>query len=444
MRQSYTLVIPTYNRSNSLERLLRYLRSQQADFAIHVLDSSRPDEREANRRAIAGSGLDCEHVEYPEETHPFDKFREGISAVTTPLCALCADDDIPVVPGTRASVDFLLRNSDYGTAHGYYFQFAAKPREMRLANFTYYTPSIDMDEPLARIHALMRHYQALTYGTYRTEVLANVFDSVRPVGSILARELLSSALAAAQGKVARLPVIYHGRSLGPSASYQNWHPLEWLLRDGKGMFDEYASYRELLARAVLAESSNSYSKEDTCRIIDMIHMQYLVRHLPEHAFDHMILESLRGTSPDEIFRSPPVSMGLLRAANHFVPLDQDAKNAKPPSVRVSGSADNLPAATRSKTTRAHVVRALDRHTPVLASQLRRIKSYVDGARTPAPEVVSAPTAHQAASRLSVEMNTAVRRYRLAPAFLSPPGEFAIEIDDDAKLRLVASLDDYAD
>lgn len=445
MRDSYTLIIPTYNRSKSLERLLGYLSAQNADFLVDVLDSSRPDEREANRRTIANSSLKCRHIEYPEKTHPFDKFREGIASVTTPLCALCADDDIPIMSGTRASVDFLLRNPDYGVAHGYYFQFAESPREIRLANFTYYTPSMDMDQPLARVHALMRHYQALTYGTYRTEVLQKVFDGVRPVSSILARELLSSVLAVVYGKVARLPVIYHGRSLGPSATYQNWHPLEWLLRDGKGLFGEYSLYRELLAEAVLAQASNDYSTEEAYRVIDIIHMQYLVRHIPEHALDHMVLEILRGATPEEVFRSPTVAMGLVHAADHYVPLGSQDANVSPARAPLHGkhTGDVVAMPARSGNVRQNLVRRLDQHTPGLAARLRKVKTYVEGSRTQAVLAEPAEAVAAGVEQLQSSIKTPVREYKLAPAFISPPDAFAVEIDNAAKLQLVAALDDYS-
>jgi glycosyltransferase domain-containing protein len=420
MRDSYTLIIPTYNRPESLGRLLRYLRSQGAQFQIRILDSSRPAERAANRAAIASVGLRCVHAEYPEDMHPFDKFREGIASTETPICSLCADDDVPILSGVIPSVKWLVDHKDYSAAHGYYFQFGLNGRELRLANFTYYTPSMTEKEPLSRLHHLMRHYQALTYATYRTEILLKIFKIVRPVESILARELLSSALAVVMGKVARVPVIYHGRSLGPSSSYQNWHPLEWLLTDAQGLFGEYLSYRELLLRAVLEQGSNTRSAADAGRLLDLIHMQYLSRHMPDEAFDYMIEETLRGTAARDVFRSHAVSMGLIHAANRFV------------AVGAQGQPPRRPAT-------AALAAAVDRAAPGLA---RRLRSALGRGRhsPPAPE---APAA-QPSPPADVVLNTGIRDYRLTPAFVSPPSEYGVAIEEDARSHLVNALDAYHD
>ena len=247
----YTLIIPTFNRDDSLSRLLKYLEAQNFPYPIHVLDSSVEEIRETNRELIESVQLECRQVVFSEDTHPFDKFRDGVAEVETELCGLCADDDVILVDGLRESIEFLLANPDYSVAHGYYFQFLYEPKEIFVSTITYYTPSYTNDEPLERLQALMRHYQALTYGTYRSEVLLKVFDNVRPVTSILGRELLSSALAAVYGKVARLPNLFYGRSLGPSASYSCWHPLEWVINDPTDLFSSYKLYRDILLSQTL-------------------------------------------------------------------------------------------------------------------------------------------------------------------------------------------------
>src|SRR5262245_1015915 len=56
--QSFTLLIPTYNRPADLARLLVYLARRGAAFPIHVLDSSTPDVREANAALVARLDLD--------------------------------------------------------------------------------------------------------------------------------------------------------------------------------------------------------------------------------------------------------------------------------------------------------------------------------------------------------------------------------------------------
>lgn len=314
---AYTLVIPTYNRPEALARLLRHLAAHEVRFPVRILDSSRPEVRATNAALVAGLDLACIHTEYPEEMHPFDKFREGIHSVETPFCGLCADDDLLLVDGLRASIEFLQANPDYSVAHGCYFQFSHTPGQFLITTITYEAPDYAMEEPLRRLQALMRHYQALTYGTYRTHTLARIFDAVRPVTSILAREMLSSALAVVHGKVARLPVLSHGRNLDPSSGYVNWHPLEWAIRDPVGLFAEYRLYRRLLLQEVLTLAGEGQDAVQAGRLVDLIHLQYLVRHAPDEVFDHIIQETFADLDPAEIFASMPVTMALQRAADEY-------------------------------------------------------------------------------------------------------------------------------
>jgi len=443
MLQNYTLVIPTFNRSESLKRLLDYLKLEGADFPIKILDSSNSLERVRNRVAASESGLNCEIMEFAEDTHPFDKFQAGIDAVQTDLCALCADDDIPILKGTRESVNFLSENPDYVVAHGYYFQFALQPRLMRLTNFTYYTPSYEMDEPVVRVHALMRHYQALTYGTYRTNVLQHIFETIRPFKSILARELLSSVLATVQGRAARLPVIFHGRSLGPSASYENWHPLEWLIRTPSGLFEEYVRYREVLARELLLAEGNSYEQEDIYRFIDIIHMQYLVRHAPEGAFDIIVDGLANCASPAEVFSSKYISQELISAANRYKPwplnggTESDAtRNARAAPFPYSRGKN------RWLKVGGPVFRLLEHQMPQLANRLRRFLSRQFPMHDIPKNGGGGGEATQEGLADSLVHDTQQRQYFLAEAFLNPPLEFSISLDANDKFALLGALDNY--
>ena len=56
------------------------------------------------------TNLKLEYAEFPSETHPFDKFREGVHKVTTEFCALCADDDLVLLDGVQRCLDALRSN----------------------------------------------------------------------------------------------------------------------------------------------------------------------------------------------------------------------------------------------------------------------------------------------------------------------------------------------
>ncbi|MGB8465582.1 MAG: TIGR00180 family glycosyltransferase, partial [Terrimicrobiaceae bacterium] len=118
MMRDFTLVIPTYNRAQSLAALLSYLETERADCRVLVLDSSLPETLAANRVRVASSSLDVEFAEFAD-LEPAEKWRQGIHKVTTPFCALCADDDIVILAGVQRCLDALRSILSASTVQGY-------------------------------------------------------------------------------------------------------------------------------------------------------------------------------------------------------------------------------------------------------------------------------------------------------------------------------------
>src|SRR4051794_32997992 len=93
LASNFTLIVPTYNRSEQLERLLTYLRRHRVEFKILVLDSSEPAQQQANRDHITSLDLNVQLEGFDSSTRPWDKFLKGSELVQTAYCSLCADDD---------------------------------------------------------------------------------------------------------------------------------------------------------------------------------------------------------------------------------------------------------------------------------------------------------------------------------------------------------------
>jgi glycosyltransferase domain-containing protein len=325
--QDFTLIIPTYNRPKQLATLLTYLAASGAPGRILVLDSSQPQSRSATRRAAEAANLQLEYVEFPSDTHPFDKFREGVHKVRTEFCALCADDDLIVPDGMQRCLDALRSTPRASVAQGYSFSFLCRPDGgMDLANVLYFSSTIDNATPLARVAKLFGRYQAATYGTYRTLVLQRIFDILKPVRSILARELLGSALAAVEGQMLRVECFSHGRSMDASESYEHWHPLEWFAKDSDSLFNEYHHYRELLAQAVLKRPDNPLDAAAVGRVLDLVHLRYMVKHAPESALAFMAEQEMLGVAFKEYWPRPEIHHPLYQAAQ--------VGTVAPPSIKV--------------------------------------------------------------------------------------------------------------
>jgi glycosyltransferase involved in cell wall biosynthesis len=190
---------------------------------------------------------------------------------------------------------------------------------MDLGAILYFTPTIDEVTPLARLANLFDCYQAATYGNYRTEVLQQIFDSLRPMKSILARELLGSALTAIEGAMIRVPQFSHGRSMSPSEHYEHWHPLEWFIRDARSLFEEYRQYRELIAERVLQRADNNCDEGAVRRILDLVHLRYFAKHAPQAALDFIIEQEMGGKQFAEYWQRKGIQQPLWEAAGLATP-----------------------------------------------------------------------------------------------------------------------------
>jgi glycosyltransferase domain-containing protein len=337
--QDFTLVIPTYNRPDQLRALLTYLSANAVQSPVLILDSSEPKPRARNRRITGQSKINLDYVEFPTDTHPFDKFREGVYQVTTPFCALCADDDLIVPDGVERCLAALVSSPQAAAAQGYSFSFLCRmDGNMELGNILYFSSTIADASPLTRLAKLFARYQAATYANYRTPVLQRILDATTSMNSILARELLGSALAAVEGQIIRVPCFSHGRSMDASGSYDRWHPLEWFAKDADSLFSEYRRYREVIAKAVLMGAESELDSASVCRVIDLIHSRYLLKHVPDSTLGFITEQKISRIPFDHYWPSEEIHQPLHEAAGiGTVPAATRAsyeKRSSPGSTRV--------------------------------------------------------------------------------------------------------------
>lgn len=290
LSSDYTLIVPTFNRPALLARLLRSLERQNASFPILVLDSSDADAKAANRITVGASGLAIRYFEYDSSLPPFEKFWRGATEVTTRFCSLCADDDILIVSALGPILD-AFGDDGIAMAHGWYFNFYLTDH-LGLTSIAYKGDSI-VGPPLARVRALLRNYEALTYGVYRSDVMVHVLGLVRSLQSILFREIGAGVFSTVRGAAVRVPQLYYGRALGASQNYADWHPIEFLIGSPSGLFSEYSRYRALLIEEITRGLPNAETTADMKRMLDLFHLRYLSEYLKPQVVDHVI-DGIRG------------------------------------------------------------------------------------------------------------------------------------------------------
>jgi hypothetical protein len=239
----------------------------------------------------------------------------GIHKVATPFWSVCGDDALVILDTVRQCLSTLRVNAAASVVQGYSFTFLARPDgDVELNNVVYFTPTINDGSPLARLGKLFQQYQAPSYGIFRTPVLQRIFDALQPMTTVLARELLWSALAVIEGQFIRLHNFSYGRSMGPSAAYECWHPLEWFCKDPDRLFAEYLRYRESLAAAVIQHPDNTQELDEVRDVLDIIHLRYLARHAPDSVLGFVAEQQMKGVDFAEYWPRYEVHLPLYEAA----------------------------------------------------------------------------------------------------------------------------------
>lgn len=307
--RDFTLLIPSYNRPRLLRALLYYLRSTTPGLKFLVLDSS--DDKTLVRQIVA----DIHRIEYPSNTHPFDKFFDGAKRVATAYCQICADDDIIFVDGVEKCLDALKANPLASCAKGAAFSFTWNPEkadEMHLADGYQRPPAFDQPTPLERVAALMGSYVAMVYAVWPADRLRWALKAAAEMKSLLAKELLLANMAAVAGPILSIDKLSHGRSMGnPVFPYRQWHPLEFFANQAPELGREYMDYRNRLMYAILGNFS--MPPEALGRALDIIHLRYLAQHCPRDVMDYVVDRKARGIQP-EGYLSPDMQKSLLNAS----------------------------------------------------------------------------------------------------------------------------------
>ena len=317
----FTLIIPTYNRPVELERLLAYLGMAGAGFPVEILDSSDAAAAARNRQAAAAAPLPVRYRAFDPQTQPFDKFAAGAAEVATPFAAMCPDDDIPILAGLQASLQQLRDRPDHVLSHGWYFLFGGTGGDFDIHTLLYHAPGYAEPDPLRRLHRLVRRYQALTYGVYRTPVLQEALDRSRHLDSLLWREHLSSALPVIRGKAGRVDTFFMGRRAGGHSARKRWHPVEWLIDDPQGLVTGFAAFAAELAAAIAEQEAAAGGGRPAAEILPLVHLiyaDYLVQHMPQEIFDTIVERRLQGVPAEEVFASREVVLPVINAGQKFL------------------------------------------------------------------------------------------------------------------------------
>lgn len=234
----FTLCIPTKDRSEFLERLLRYYAATGYRHQIFIGDSSeQAGHRARNQRTVAqlSGSLQLSYRQAPG-CSSCACLEELSRALTSPYCAFVADDDFLCTGGIERCVAFLEAHPEYGAAHGKGLMLqteGGKPYGP-VGNVGAYPQTILQAETgAARLKEFFTvRLAALLYSVHRTATWRAMFQGVSALPGVSNRnifkdELIPTCVSVVRGKVAEVDSLYLIRQ-AHEAIYRHPHAYEWL------------------------------------------------------------------------------------------------------------------------------------------------------------------------------------------------------------------------
>ena len=285
-----TIIIPTYNRPQYLQRILGYYDSFGEKFKIIVADSSSDENKKLNKKIISSvSNLDIKHLDhYPTEINSHHKFADMVNYVEEKYCVFCADDDFIVPNGIKQSVVFLKKNPDFTVAQGYHIVFHLKPGKNGEQQF-YWTPNYSQDSIIfpdakSRLTEHLSNYTLPTiYAVHRTDFLKMVYQELlnSDVDPMQFGELLPTMLTLIYGQMKWIDVPYAARQAESRVGY--WPSLSEYIKAGK-YENEYIKFKNCLAFHLSKNSQLDINASK--KMVDKAMAAYMKKNYPNNLLIH--------------------------------------------------------------------------------------------------------------------------------------------------------------
>lgn len=275
----YTILIPTYNRPNYLRRLLSYYNKFGENYNMIIADSSSNENKKLNKNIISKfSKLNIFYIDkYSPTVRGYQKLLDAINQVKTKYSVFCADDDFITPNGINQSVDFLEKNPDFTTAHGYYISFCFGTNKMgrkilyQLHIYPY--KSISFANVKDRLFFHFSSYYPTIYAVHRTDLFKLIFkDAVGFTDDYRFGELLPSMLDLIYGKMKKLDVLYSARERIVGSVGQTSKNLNDFIKNGT-YEKKYNKFRDCLAKHLIKNSQ--INCEEAKELIDKAMSVYL-------------------------------------------------------------------------------------------------------------------------------------------------------------------------
>lgn len=277
-----SILIPTKNRPQFLERLLRFLSAQNFAGSVLIGDSSGDEFLAETIRSVSyyRDRVKIRHERYPQ-FGVLGTLGSLCGYIQTPYSCVLADDDFLCVRGLRDCVAFLEGHSEFGAAHGMGVnigldRFDFRGRITAINPFPLFTTT--KETGAERLEELFNTPGNVLFCLHRSEIFREMLQGFCAMGEIksgfIFDELIPSTISVIRNKIKALDCLYLVRHVHPTP-YRHMPINSWL--HDPGWFPAYVIFRAQVIKALVSQDNISF--EEAERIFYKVFMSYLFREI---------------------------------------------------------------------------------------------------------------------------------------------------------------------
>lgn len=263
-----TIIIPTYNRPDYLERILRYINNYKyINPKIIVLDSSLNEYKEVNKDIIRNlNNINIIYYEFLSDILVIKKLWSGIKKIKSKYLLMCADDDFITEEGIIESITRLEKNNDIYSVKGKNLYFTSC-----FGNLYEYDwfPGLLQSNSVERLKRITRgFFPTLQYQVFRSEKFKVMYifliENLSRFPHGVFEEYLWYCLVICTGKIEKINIDLNIRDkgIGQVANVKNFP--DFII---DGTFNaEYKLFFDCLYRYInkIGESTENLKKDIEC------------------------------------------------------------------------------------------------------------------------------------------------------------------------------------
>ena len=258
----FALVVPTFEGTPYLQRMLDYFRHVAFEGRIVLADNSSGEHREfIDRCAGAYPELELEVHSFPHDIRFLDKMVATLEKLDARFVMLHAHDDFMVPDAVERCVAFLADNPTYGVVRGRVAMIAlsrgtgAHATEVGVHLVPHPMRAYEQDDPVERVLNHVERYASTFYSVHRREHLVESFRlTEEATNNVIFFQYLSSCISVFKGKVScsdELFYVRQGHEDSWSGSLKKGDYEHWpMLITSANFSDYYQEFRDALCRVI--------------------------------------------------------------------------------------------------------------------------------------------------------------------------------------------------